>query len=79
MRELQTVEVELVSGCGAITDASEYIGAGVGMLLGLIIGNENQEVTIAGAKVGNGLGVITERSLEKLAIFSKKAFKILFW
>ncbi|MFN3068754.1 hypothetical protein ACKWMY_11605 [Serratia sp. J2] len=79
MRELQTLEVELVSGCGVIADASEYIGAGVGMLLGLVIGNNDQKVTIAGANVGSGLGLIAERSLEVLAVFSKKTFKFFFW
>ncbi|MFK8257621.1 hypothetical protein ACFL9S_07530 [Erwinia sp. AnSW2-5] len=79
MRELSIFEVEAVSGCGIITNASEYIGAGIGMLLGLVIGNNNDEVTSAGANIGNGLGVIAEKSAEALAAFGKKAIKFLFW
>lgn len=79
MRELKVFEVEEVSGSGVVADASAIIGTGVGMLLGSILGNTNEEITKACNNIGGGLGLIAEKTMDKLSVLGKKAIKFFFW
>lgn len=78
MRELKNYEIAEVSGSGLLATAGQYLGYGSGVILGMLVGNEEQQVTNAAANIGGSLGFLVEKTIDKLGDLTHKALKFLF-
>lgn len=65
MRELNSVEIENVSGAGFFADLGKSIGSAIGSIvdLGTGAGGLDTDATSAAAKLGSGIGSIFELDL----------------
>lgn len=63
MRTLNKNELEQVSGAGFFADAGQDIGAGIGSIVDIATGNENQGSRTAGGLLGTGIGKAIEAGL----------------
>lgn len=62
MKELNSSEINSVSGAGAFTDAGAALGGGIGAIVDASIG-QGSTGTNAGAALGGGIGAIIDASL----------------
>ncbi|MFQ1007100.1 hypothetical protein B6D12_04500 [Gilliamella apicola] len=63
MKELNLIEVEQVSGAGAIIDAAGALGAGIGSVIDAINHDSTQSSQNAGHILGSNIGKIIEDHL----------------
>lgn len=72
MKELNSTEVQEVSGAGIFSDAGLSLGQSIGAIVDASIGKGNAGAT-TGASLGQSIGAIIDNSLNFWAsIFSKK-------
>lgn len=64
MKELNHVEMEQVSGAGAIADAAQALGQGIGAI---VQATGVQGATEAGASLGKGIGSVVEVGISALS------------
>lgn len=63
MRTLSLVEVEQVSGAGAVADALASLGAGIGAVIDAANCSNKGTAESAGRKLGKGIGDVIEAAL----------------
>jgi hypothetical protein len=63
MKELNTVEIQEVSGSGILSVTGSMIGAGFGSLVDAILPGESHFVADAGRTIGRFIGAVAENPL----------------
>ncbi len=75
MKELNNVEMQVVSGAGLISAAAGMLGEGIGSIIDAALGSKNSMLADLGRNVGKGLGSVLESGLDlitKIFGFFKK-------